>query len=100
MAKKCIFDIYQYVKSLGAVVSQKEFCEKWLGRSECYFRTIRHKGKEPSLAAMAACARRLDAYIEEVESAGASDADVQSLRSVQDACNKLINERIYGVARG
>lgn len=100
MAEKCIFEIYQYVKSFGAVSTQKEFCEQWLGRGESYLRVIRHNGKEPSLEALAACARRLTGFIDAVESTGASDADVQSLRNVQDACSKLINERIYGVAKG
>ncbi len=99
MTEKCIYEVYQYVKSIGAVNSQREFCEQWLCRSECYIRTIRHNGTQPSLDALAACARRLDVYIAELETAGARDADVQSLRIVQDAFSKHISERIYDVEK-
>lgn len=100
VCKTGICSIYSALVELGAVASRKEFCEQWLGRGESYLRVIRHNGKEPSIAALAACIRKLNCYIGGLETAGAKDADIQPVRNVLDACSKHIDERIYGVARG
>ena len=35
--------IYELLKGIGAVQSEAEFSKKWLGESECYWRSLRFK---------------------------------------------------------
>ena len=44
------------------VDSESEFSRDWLGRSECYLRTLRFKQVEPSVATIAICASKLQHY--------------------------------------
>jgi hypothetical protein len=40
-------EVFGLLKSIGAVRSESEFSRDWLGRSECYLRSIRFSGLEP-----------------------------------------------------
>ena len=59
MDKNLIGEIFVILKRAGLASNESEFCELWLGHSECYLRTLRFKKTEPSLGALAICASRL-----------------------------------------
>jgi hypothetical protein len=59
MKKSVIFEIFGELKQAELVRSEQEFCRNWLGRSECYMRTMRFKRAQPSLGTLAICADRL-----------------------------------------
>ncbi|MBU9697752.1 hypothetical protein GU927_007810 [Rhodobacteraceae bacterium HSP-20] len=50
----------------GIVRTQAEFCEQWLGKSECYLRTLKFNGLEPSAEALATLGSRLGYYANEL----------------------------------
>ena len=54
----------------GIVRTQAEFCEGWLGKSECYLRTLRFNGVEPSAEALATLGSRLGYYANELAKRG------------------------------
>lgn len=55
-------DVYKLLHSIDAVKSESEFSRDWLGRSECYLRTLRFKGTDASVGAVAICASKLQHY--------------------------------------
>ena len=62
MAKTILDEIFSELKTVGIVSSETEFSMDWLGRSECYMRTLRFERKEPSIATIAICASKLQHY--------------------------------------
>ncbi|MBO6898134.1 MAG: hypothetical protein JJ868_12245 [Shimia sp.] len=62
MAKKVLSEVYAVLRSIGAVQSESEFSRDWLGRSECYMRTLRFKGCDASISSIAVCASKLQHY--------------------------------------
>ena len=55
-------EVFDLLKQVRAVESEAEFIRDWLGRSECYMRTLRFKQAEPSAATLAICASKLHHY--------------------------------------
>ena len=66
MTKTVLSNVYQLLNSIGAVRSESEFSTDWLGRSECYLRTLRFKGSDASVGAVAICASKLQHYGEQM----------------------------------
>jgi len=62
MQKTVINEVFDLLKAIKAVDSESEFSRDWLGRSECYLRTLRFKGTKPSVATIAICASKLQHY--------------------------------------
>ena len=62
MSKVFINEVFELLISIRAVDSESEFSKDWLGRSECYLRTLRFKQKEPSVGTLAICASKLQHY--------------------------------------
>jgi len=62
MEKMVINEIFDMLRGMKVVSSESEFSRDWLGRSECYLRTLRFKGSEPSVGAIAICASKLQHY--------------------------------------
>ena len=62
MSKVFINEVFDLLISIRAVDSESEFSKDWLGRSECYLRTLRFKQKEPSVRTLAICASKLQHY--------------------------------------
>jgi len=52
-------ETYDLLRNAGIVSSEAEFSEDWLGCSESYLRTLRHKNAHPSIGSIAICASRL-----------------------------------------
>ena len=55
-------EVFELLKQIGAVHSESEFSRDWLGRSECYLRTLRFKRSTPSVGTLAICASKLQHY--------------------------------------
>jgi hypothetical protein len=55
-------EVFEVLRSIGAVRSESEFSRDWLGRSECYLRSLRFNGLEPSVSSVAVCASKLQHY--------------------------------------
>ena len=49
-------EIRDQLKQCRAVSSEREFCEQWLGKSECYMRTLKYGDLTPSDDALMTCA--------------------------------------------
>lgn len=62
VTKKVLSEVYAVLRSIGAVQSESEFSTDWLGRSECYLRTLRFKGCDASISSIAVCASKLQHY--------------------------------------
>ncbi|WP_198133314.1 DUF6626 family protein [Roseobacter sp. AzwK-3b] len=55
------------LKTCHAIGSEREFCEQWLGKSECYIRTLRFNDLHPSADALMTCASKLGWYAGELQ---------------------------------
>jgi hypothetical protein len=62
MEKMVLNEVFDMLRDIKAVDSESEFSRDWLGRSECYLRTLRFKGTKPSIGAIAICASKLQHY--------------------------------------
>jgi len=60
--KTVLMEVYELLQEIGAVHSESEFSTAWLGRSECYMRTLRFKRVKPSVGTLAICASKLQHY--------------------------------------
>ena len=70
MAKTILDEVYGELKAMGLTPSERVFCMEWLGRSECYMRTLRFERIKPSIATIAICASKLQHYGERMVQAG------------------------------
>ena len=59
MAKMILDEVRERLRAAGIVKSHKQFCELWLGKSECYLRGLRFNDITPSADALATCASQL-----------------------------------------
>ena len=62
MRKTVLFEVLDLFREMGVVSCESEFSRDWLHRSECYLRTCRFKGVEPSVSSVAVCASKLQHY--------------------------------------
>lgn len=83
MRNSVIFKVVSELRNAQLVQSEQEFCRTWLGRSECYLRTMRFKRAQPSLGTIAICADRLRQGSERMEDSG--DVEAASLLSALSA---------------
>lgn len=54
------------LKEANLARSEREFCEQWLAKSECYMRTLRFQNIEPSAEALATLSSKLGYYVNEL----------------------------------
>ena len=59
MTLRLLEQVRDQLKACNAVRSEREFCEQWLGKSECYMRSLRFNHMHPSADAMMMCASKL-----------------------------------------
>ena len=62
MSMNAIQQTYEFLKSVNAIDSQKDFCEQWLHRNESYFRSLKFHNTEPSIEVIAVFAYKLKHY--------------------------------------
>ena len=59
MAQSILEQVRATLRDANIIKTDKEFCEVWLGKSECYLRSLRFNDIPPSADAIANCASRL-----------------------------------------
>ena len=91
MAKTVLDDVYQMLHAIGAVRSESEFSKDWLGRSDCYLRTLRFKRVPPSVGSIAICASKLQHYGQRMLSTTEHEQLGRRFVSLSNACHQQIN---------
>jgi hypothetical protein len=91
--KTVLNNVYELLQQIGAVSSEGEFSRDWLGRSECYLRTIRFKGAEPSIGTVAICASKLQHYGKKMIKTKAHQKLGKRFLSLSEQCHQHINSR-------
>jgi len=59
MTIQVLEDVCSALTAANLATGEREFCEKWLAKSECYMRTLRFNDKEPSAEALATLGSKL-----------------------------------------
>jgi hypothetical protein len=66
MSRQLLHEVRDVLRAADAIASEREFCERWLGKSECYMRTLRFSQIEPSADALATVSNKLKYYAEQM----------------------------------
>ena len=91
MEKTVLNEVFEYLKEIKAVDTESEFSTDWLGRSECYMRSLRFKQSQPSIGTLAICASKLSHYGNRLKKKHKhSNISAQLLR-LSDDCNWQVN---------
>lgn len=88
MSRQLLHEVRDALRAADAIASEREFCERWLGKSECYMRTLRFSKIEPSADALATVGNKLKYYAEQMNNKEAQhlkDLAVEFER-LADAC--------------
>ena len=93
MQKTVINEVFDVLRGINAVDSESEFARDWLGRSECYLRTLRFKGAEPSVATIAICASKLQHYGNQLIKQRQHEALGRQFLSLSQQCHAQINQK-------
>ena len=91
MSKTVLSDVYKLLHSINAVRSESEFSKDWLGRSECYLRSLRFNGLEPSVSSIAVCASKLQHYGQRMLATTEHKQLGERFVSLSNACHRQIN---------
>ena len=92
-----LYDVYKLLRSINVVTSEGEFSTEWLGRSECYMRTLRFKDTDASVSTMAVCASKLQHYGRRMlDTEQHSELGKQFLQ-LSEQCHKQINAQSTAV---
>jgi len=97
MQKTVLFDVLETFKECGIVTSEGEFSKDWLHRSDCYLRTCRFKGVEPSVSSIAVCASKLQHYGRRMSETEKHAKLGEKFLKLSEACHNYINERATSV---
>ncbi|ARU02789.1 DUF6626 family protein [Yoonia vestfoldensis] len=84
-------EVFGLLKSIGAVRSESEFSKDWLGRSECYLRSLRFVGTEPSISTIAVCASKLQHYGKRMCATHEHEYLGKRFLSLAEQCHAYIN---------
>jgi hypothetical protein len=93
MAKTVLDDVYTLLHSINVVRSESEFSKDWLGRSECYMRTLRFKGMHASVGAVAICASKLQHYGHRMLNTAEHKQLGERFVGLSNACHRQINRQ-------
>jgi len=100
MEKTVINEVFDLLKAIKAVDSESEFSKDWLGRSECYLRTLRFKGGEPSVATIAICASKLHHYGNQLVQQDRHRKIGERFLSLSQECHAQINAKSKAIWLG
>jgi hypothetical protein len=67
MTIQLLEEVCDTLRSAHLVQTEREFCERWLAKSECYMRTLRFNRLEPSAEALATLGSKLGYYANVLE---------------------------------
>lgn len=84
-------EVYGLLRDVGVVQSESEFSRDWLGRSECYLRTVRFKRAQPSISSIAVCASRLEHYGRRMQQTEHYSALGERFVALAAECHRQIN---------
>ena len=90
MEKLVLNEVFEFLKQIDAVNSESEFSKDWLGRSECYMRTLRFKRANPSVSTLAICASKLHHYGNRLKDKQKHTDISDQMLSLSDACHNQI----------
>jgi hypothetical protein len=85
-------EVFQSLKASGVVTSEREFSKAWLGRSECYLRTLRFHGLDPSPSTVAMCASKLQHYGHQLIAGGVQERLGRRIIVLADLCHAHVNQ--------
>ena len=88
MSRKLLHEVRDVLKQSNAIVNEREFCERWLGKSECYMRTLRFNTIEPSADALATVSNKLRYYSDQMQMSEQTDLFAQGVEfeRLAEAC--------------
>ena len=66
MTLRLLEQVRDQLKTCNVIRSEREFCEQWLGKSECYMRSLRFNHTDPSTDALMTCASKLGWYTDQL----------------------------------
>ena len=95
--KPILSEVYELLKSKQLVSSEGEFSKDWLGRSECYLRTLRFKGANPSVGSVATCASKLQHYGAVLKRTATHQVMGSQFLQLSEACHDYINQQSKSV---
>ena len=90
MEKLVLNEVFEFLKQIDVVNSESEFSKDWLGRSECYMRTLRFKRANPSVSTLAICASKLHHYGNRLKDKQKHTDISDQMLSLSDACHNQI----------
>jgi hypothetical protein len=67
MSQQTLHTVRDSLRRMNAIASEREFCEHWLCKSECYLRTLKINHIDASADALATLASKLGHYAAELE---------------------------------
>ena len=96
VSKMVLNEVFELLKQIGAVHSESEFSRDWLGRSECYLRTLRFKRVKPSVGTLAICASKLQHYGRCMTATERHAQLAKQFIELSERCHKQINADAVG----
>lgn len=98
---QALYEVFRFLKQINAVDTHKEFCTDWLGRSENYFRTLKHYNRSPSIKVIAVLSYKLQHYGNALKRQNdATKAAIgNQLLKLHDDCEQCLHERCASVWR-
>jgi hypothetical protein len=66
MSIQLLETVRDHLHTANLVKNEREFCEQWLAKSECYLRTLRFTNTAPSAEALATLSSKLGYYVAEL----------------------------------
>ena len=90
MEKTVLNEVFEYLKEIKAVDTESEFSRDWLGRSESYMRSLRHKRVQPSIGTLAICASKLSYYGNRLKNRQKHMEVSGRMLQLSEACNRQI----------
>ncbi|OYU33214.1 DUF6626 family protein [Novosphingobium sp. PASSN1] len=93
MEKTVLTEIFDMLRGMNVVANEGEFSRDWLGRSECYLRSVRFKGTEPSVATIAICASKLQHYGNQLVKQTDHRELGRRFLSLSEQCHAQINQQ-------
>ena len=93
MQKMVLNEVFDTLRAHKLVESESEFSTDWLGRSECYMRSIRFNNAEPSVGSVAICASKLQHYGRRMADIDTHKALGERFIELSSLCHQLINSQ-------
>ena len=94
MSRDLLHEVRDVLRRTNAIRSEREFCEHWLGKSECYMRTLRFNQIDPSADALATLSDKLSYYAEHMRISDKTDLMSASneFQRLSNACMNSIQK--------